>query len=165
MSIKIIVVLISTFWLFSCEQMSGMDWISSSNLPSIPFHFGEGPMAINQNDCKTKKVSNIQEALMNKAKQIEIFSRKKGIYPDKISLISGKPYILRLYNSTNTTWAFKAEDFFKKAAILKIIYEGKDATIACIESIRIGKLKWAEVHIIPFKKGIFNFFLYYFFVP
>ena len=100
---------------------------------------------------------NLQELNWKKANRIQIFKRKSGISPKKIKLNIKNPYIMKIYNSTNNIWTFKADDFLEKVRIDKIIYNGKTIDLFCIEAIRVGKLKWAEIHLVPLQIGNFNF--------
>ena len=154
---KRLILLISLIGLSACEMPPMPDWTLKSNLPSIPFFIGEGPKATDEKNCRPVTHLNSQDLNWEEAKQIKIFSRKSGIVPKRFLMNVNTPYIIRFYNSTNDTWNFHSEKFFKQAVVVKIIYGGKDVTLACIEAIRIGKLKWAEVHIVPLRKGKFNF--------
>ena len=154
---KRLILLISLIGLFACEMPPMPDWASKSNLPSLPFFIEEGPKATDDKNCQPVTNLNLQDLNWEEAKKIKIFSRKSGIVPKILLLKVNTPNIIRFYNGTNVIWNFYSEKFFKQSVVVKIIYGGKNVTIDCIESIRIGKLKWAEVHIVPLQKGKFDF--------
>jgi hypothetical protein len=156
MAKKIIIVLISVIGLYACDKMQIPDWPSSSSLTSLPFYIGEGPKKDYQNDCRNKAQISIINLNWKKVKIIEIFSKSSGIKPKKILMAVNTPYIIKLYNGTNDIWSFQGGNFFRNAAIEKIIYGGNDTTFSCIKLIRIGKMKWAELHLVPLRKGIFE---------
>jgi hypothetical protein len=156
MVINRFVILISIIGLYSCDQIQIPNWPSNSNLTSLPFYFEEGPKEGDKNNCRKKLQLNLQNLDWKKAKSIDIFSKYSGISPKKTLMNVNTPYVIKLYNGTNDNWNFQAENFFKNAAIEKIIYSGKIKKFLCIDLIRIGKLKWAEVHLVPLKIGVFN---------
>lgn len=156
MVINRFVVLISIIGLCACDQIQIPNWPSTSNLTSLPFYFGEGPKEEDKNNCRKKLQLDLQNIDWKKVKSIKIFSKYSGISPKKTLMNVNTPYVIKLYNGTNDNWNFQAENFLKNVAIKKIIYGGKDIKFLCIDLIRIGKLKWAEVHLVPLKIGVFN---------
>jgi len=154
MVIKRLIVLMPLIAILACDIQLIPDWASKSNLL---FNIEGGPKAAIDKNCRQKMNLDLQNLKWKEAKEINIFSRKSGITPKNILLNFNTPNIIKFYNGTNFSWTFYAEKFFKEAVVVKIIYRGKDVTISCIEAIRIGKLKWAEIHIVPLKKGKFNF--------
>ncbi|MBT7942245.1 MAG: hypothetical protein HN719_02700, partial [Alphaproteobacteria bacterium] len=127
------------------------------SLPSLPSFSGEGPETADDVDCETASRLNLQALNWKDAKRLDLYSRAKGVSPSTIVMTVNTPNILRLYNGTRNVWNFRAEEFFKKAAVVKIIYGGKDVSETCIEAIRIGPLKWAEVRVVPLRQGEFYF--------
>ena len=146
--------LVSLFIISSCDTPIIPDW---NSIPSLEYNFGEGPKKADNNSCNTSMQLNVQKLNWEKAKRIQIFKRKSGISPNKIKLNTKTPYILKIYNSTKDIWNFKVDDFLEKVRIAKIIYDGKTLDFFCIEAIRVGKLKWAEIHLVPLQTGNFNF--------
>ncbi len=126
------------------------------DLPSLPSFSGEGPENARDVDCETATRLNLQALDWKAAKRLDIYARKSGITPKNVVMTANTPNILRLYNGTPDTWTFRAEAFFKQAAVVKIIYGGKDVSKTCIDAIRVGPLKWAEVRIVPLRQGEFN---------
>ena len=154
MTFKQLIALVAAISLSACEMP---DWVSVPDLPSLPSFAGEGPEAADDVDCEAATRLNLQALDWKGAKRLDIYSRKSGITPKKVVMTANTPNVLRLYNGTRKTWTFRAEKFFKQAAIVKIISGGKDVSQSCIDAIRIGPLKWAEVRIVPLRQGEFYF--------
>ena len=157
MTLKRLIALVPIIGLFACEGSSLPDWVSWPDLPSLPSFSAEGPEAADDVDCEAASRLNLQALDWKGAKRLDIYSRKSGITPKNVVMTANTPNILRLYNGTRNDWTFRAEKFFKQAAIVKIIYGGKDVTETCIDAVRIGPLKWAEVRVVPLRQGEFYF--------
>ena len=114
---------------------------------------GEGPETARDVDCEAARNLNLKALDWKRAKRLDIYSRKTGVTPRNVVMTANTPNILRLYNGTSNTWTFRAEEFFKQAAVVKIIYGGKDVSETCIDAIRVGPLKWAEVRVVPLRQG------------
>ncbi|MBL6947834.1 MAG: hypothetical protein ISR51_04085 [Rhodospirillales bacterium] len=142
--------------LSACE-MPKLPNLSFPDLPSMSSLFGEGPEALDEGDCETTPLRSLQVLNWQTAKRLDIYSRKTGISPKTMVMTANTANILRLYNATRNVWTFHAEEFFKHAAVVKIFYGGKDVTESCIEAVRIGPLKWAEIRVVPLKQGEFYF--------
>ena len=144
-------------WLAACEVPSLPDWASLPDLPTLPSFSGEGPETVKDVDCEAATRLNLQALDWKGAKRLDIYSRKSGISPMNVVMTANTPNILRLYNGTRNIWTFRAEKFFKQAAVVQIVYGGKDVSETCIDAIRIGPLKWAEVRVVPLRQGEFYF--------
>lgn len=157
MTFKRLIALFAVIGLGACEAPSLPDWASLPDLPSLPSFSGEGPETAKDVDCEEATRLNLQALDWKAAKRLDIYSRKSGISPKNVVMTANTPNILRLYNGTRNTWTFRAEEFFKQAAVVKILYGGKDVSETCIDAIRIGPLKWAEVRVVPLRQGEFYF--------
>jgi len=157
MTFKRLIALVPVIALCACEGASMPDWVSWPDMPSLPSFSGEGPEAADDVDCKAATHLNLQALDWKRAKRLDFYSRKSGITPKNVVMTANTPNILRLYNGTRNIWTFRAEKFFKQAAIVKIIYGDRNVTETCIDSVRIGPLKWAEIRVVPLRQGDFYF--------
>jgi hypothetical protein len=143
--------------LTACEMPSMPDFLSLPDFPSLPSFSSEGPATADDVDCGTATRLDLAALDWDGAKRVDMYARASGVSPATLVMTVNTPNIIRLYNATRDVWTFRAEEFFKQAAIVRIIYGGKDVSETCIEAIRIGPLKWAEVRVVPLRQGEFYF--------
>ncbi|NQV84461.1 MAG: hypothetical protein HQ494_11640 [Rhodospirillales bacterium] len=152
-----VLILVAMVSLAACEKWSLPKLPSLPGFPSLASISGEGPETADDVDCEAATRLNLQAMDWKDAKRIDIYSRKNGLTPSSVVMTVNTPNILRLYNGTREVLNFRAQEFFQQAAVFKIIYGGKDVSETCIEAIRIGPLKWAEIRVVPLRQGEFSF--------
>jgi hypothetical protein len=143
--------------LAACEMPSLADLPSLPDFPSLPSFAGEGPETAVAVDCEAAVRLNMRAVDWKSAKRVDLYSRPSGVTPSTVVMTVNTPNILRLYNGTRNVWTFRAEEFFKQAAVVRIIYGGKDVSETCIKAIRVGPMKWAELRVVPLRQGEFYF--------
>lgn len=156
MTIKHTLVLFLGLWLAACEMPK------LPELPSLPsladFSFGfEGAEASEAASCDPATRANAKGLDWAAAKHLDIYLRNGKISPGVVVLKVNAAHVLRLFNGSKGVWSFRAEEFFRAAAIVKIVYGGKRISETCIDAIKIGSLKWAELYIVPLSQGEFFF--------
>ncbi len=153
MTVRHALVLLLAFGLAACEM---------PKLPSLPsladFSFGfEGAETGDAASCGNATRPDLMGLDWAAAKHLDIYLRNGKLSPGVVILKVNTPNVLRLFNSTKGVWSFRAEEFFRSAAIVKIVYGGQRITENCIDAIKIGSLKWAELYIVPLSQGRFFF--------
>ena len=156
MTIRHALVLLSVFGLAACEMPK------LPKLPSLPSFSdlsfgGEGAEASATASCEDATRKDAKGFDWAAAKHLDIYLRKGRPKPGVVVLTVNTPNVLRLFNGDKGVWSFRAEEFFRSAVIVKIVYGGKRVTENCIDAIKIGSLKWAELHIVPLRQGEFFF--------
>lgn len=107
--------------------------------------------------CDAKKFAQAKEADW-KAATIVAEEIKDNLYQSGlISMWRNKPYIIQITNRDDGSRSFRAPDFFRRTAILKAVYDGKEIASPCLQSITIGPGKVAEIHLVPLEQGGFDF--------
>ncbi len=156
MTIKRTLILLLGLTLAACEMPN---LPSLPSLPSLPdFSFGfEGAEASETASCDPETQATVKGLDWAAAKHLDIYLRNGKPSPGTVVLKVNTANVLRLFNGSKGAWSFRAEEFFRAAVIVKIVYGGKRVTETCIDAINIGALKWAELYIVPLRQGEFLF--------
>ena len=159
MTIKRTLVLLSVFALAACEMPKMPNLPSLPSLPSLSDFFfgGEGAEVSDAASCDIATRLDVKGLDWAGAKHLDIYLRKRKLSPSVVVLKANTPNVIRLFNSSKGVWSFRAEKFFRSSAIVKIVYGGKSILETCIDAIKIGSLKWAELYIVPLRQGEFFF--------
>ncbi len=156
MTIKRTLVLLLGLWLAACEMPKLPEMPSLPGLADFSFGF-EGTEASETASCEPANRPGVKGLDWAAAKHLDIYLRKGKISPGVLVLKVNTANVLRLFNGSKGVWSFRAEEFFRAAAIVKIVYAGKRISETCIDAIKIGSLKWAELYIVPLRQGEFFF--------
>ncbi len=68
-----------------------------------------------------------------------------------------KPYIIRVTNNDDGDRSFRAPQFFRDVAILKGVYNSKSVDAPCINAVNLAPGAVAELHVVPLKKGDYDY--------
>jgi len=144
------------FGLAACEMPKLPSLPDLPDLSALSFG-GEGTEISGAASCDPGTRVDLKALDWATAKHLDIYLRNGKPRPGTLVLTANTPNVLRLFNSGKGVWSFRAEEFFRSSAIVKIVYGGKRITENCIDAIKIGSLKWAELHIVPLRQGEFFF--------
>jgi hypothetical protein len=87
------------------------------------------------------------------AKRLDIAIRKAKFAPGTVVMIVNTPNVIRITNNDRDLRTFRAEEFFRASGVASIIYDGRPVPETCVDAIRIGPLKSAELLVVPLRKG------------
>jgi|GEM_PF-2055044 len=82
-----------------------------------------------------------------------------------LSLWHNEPVIIRVTNEDAGERSFRAPEFFRDAAISKAVYQGKAVDTPCLNAITLAPGAVAELHVVPLKKGDYDYTETGFWVP
>ena len=74
-----------------------------------------------------------------------------------ITMWQDEPYIIRLINKDKHPRSFRASEFFRDVALLKVVYDGKAHVEPCLNAVTLAPSKIAELHLVPLKKGNYDY--------
>jgi hypothetical protein len=126
------------------------------SLPSISLK-SEGPQERPAISCETTARLNLQALDWPNAKQIEVQIRNAKFTPTTLILQVNTPNVVRVVNSDKRERTFRAEQFFRSAAVTRIVYDGQPLGETCIDAITVGPLKSAELQVVPLRQGDYPF--------
>ena len=156
MTIKRTLVLLLGLGLAACEMPKLPSLPPLPSLADLSFG-GEGAEASEAASCEPGTRNDVKGLDWAAAKHLDIYLRNGKISPGVVVLKANTAHVLRLFNGAKGVWSFRAEEFFRAAVIVKIVYGGKRISETCIDAIKIGSLKWAELYIVPLRQGEFFF--------
>lgn len=145
-----------------CSGVSLPDLPSLPKLPDLPslpsFSFaGEGVKERPAIGCDAAIRLNLQALDWANAKRLDLHVRNSRFRPETLVIKLNTPNVITVLNGGGDAWTFRAPEFFRSAAISRIIYDGREVPETCIEGIRIGPAKGAELHVVPLRKGEYPF--------
>lgn len=135
---------------------AGLGACSWPSLPSIPFpkeETDERPAI----SCDAATQLNLQALDWANAKRLDIHIRQARFLPGTLVMKVNFPTVLRLFNGDRKVWTFRAEEFFRASAVVRIDYDGRRMDETCIAAIKVGPLKGAQIQIVPLRQGEFPF--------
>jgi len=99
-------------------------------------------------DCvdHTKTVGTVD---WSKAKTITLTYGDPAGSAAVLSMVHGKPYILRIENKENFPHWFRAVDFLRDSQISKTLYNQKEQPSKCLEGLAMAPASTAEIHLVP----------------
>ncbi|MBT6094162.1 MAG: hypothetical protein HOH04_04725 [Rhodospirillaceae bacterium] len=106
--------------------------------------------------CTTDN-SPATKADWNKATVIEETITDSRYESGLITLWHEKPYIIRVTNNDAGDRSFRAPLFFRDIAILKAVYNNKPVDAPCINAVALAPGAVAELHVVPLKKGDYDY--------
>lgn len=74
-----------------------------------------------------------------------------------ITLWQNKPYIIQITNKDRVPRSFRAPEFLRDAALSKVIFNNKVHKEVCLNAITLAPKSSAELHLIPLKKGNYDY--------
>ena len=77
--------------------------------------------------------------------------------PGTLVMKANSPTVLRLFNGDREVRTFRAREFFRSSAVVRIVYDGRRMEETCISAIKIGPLKGAQIQFVPLRQGEFPF--------
>ncbi len=133
--------------------------LTACEVPDLPsFSFGgEGAEESDANDCAAGAEKKYRAWDWADAKHTDIYNRNGKLNPSTVVLKANTANVIRLYNANKGAWSFGAEEFFRAAAVVSVLYGGRTIFEPCLKSIKIGALKWAEIKVVPLRQGEFSF--------
>jgi hypothetical protein len=137
----------------SITGLAGCSWLS---LPKIPFTQPE-PVEPSAISCDAATRLNLQALDWPNAKHLDIHIRQARFKPATLVMKVNSPSVLRLFNGDRAVRTFKAKEFFRASAVVRIVYDGRLVDETCIEAIKVGPLKGAEIQIVPLRQGDYPF--------
>ncbi|NQU61930.1 MAG: hypothetical protein HQ512_12435 [Rhodospirillales bacterium] len=153
MNIKTIIAILAIFGVAACSLPK------MPSLPSLP-SFGlenEGPEKRADVDCEDTKRLNLKDLDWTLAKVINLRLHDNRFTPKTMVMERNTGTIIRIFNGEEGLRTFFAKEFFRNAAIAQINYFGQAVSQTCIDAIRIGPKKWAEIKLVPLRQGDFLF--------
>ncbi|MDA1090009.1 MAG: hypothetical protein O3A85_06835 [Proteobacteria bacterium] len=145
--------ILTLFGLTACEMPELPSW---AKMPSFSFG-GEGAENSAAEDCATGTVGKYLAMDWAAAKHTNIYNRKTKLVPSTVVLTANSANIIRLYNGSKGTWSFRADEFFRSVVVVSVLYGNKLVSAPCLEGIKIGSLKWAELSLVPLRQGEYPF--------
>ena len=145
-----------------CSGVSLPDLPSLPSLPDLPslpsFSFaGEGVEERPAISCDAVIRLNLQALDWPNAKRLFLHIRNSRFRPATLVIKLNTPNVINVLNGGGDAWTFRAPEFFRSAAVTRIIYDGREVPETCIKAIRIGPAKGAELHVVPLRKGEYPF--------
>ncbi|MCH7937350.1 MAG: hypothetical protein IH994_09725 [Proteobacteria bacterium] len=156
MKLRLIIVILSAVGLGACSWPSLPELPSLPSLPSIPLtkdETAERPAI----SCDAATQLNLQALDWADAKRLDIHIRQARFRPGTLVMKVNSPNVLRLFNGDREVRTFTAKEFFRSSAVVRIDYDGRRMDETCIDAIKIGPLKGAEIQIVPLRQGEFPF--------
>lgn len=129
-------------------------------LAAVLLPAGCGPAELIGGDraLSAEKVAEIlKKADWELAEKIEVDIRQNEFRPSIIRLLRGEPYILVLENRDDVEHVFLAREFFRTAAILKLVSNKKETPGGGFSVIELKPGEVKELHFIPARDGWFPF--------
>ena len=91
---------------------------------------------------------------------------KDKIYQNGIlNLKMGAPHIIEVTNLDDQPRSFRAERLFANSSILKVVHKGVEQEAPCLQSVTIEPNKTSEIHLVPQKKGYYDYYETYWTTP
>ncbi|HJO73607.1 MAG TPA: hypothetical protein QGH84_00115 [Rhodospirillales bacterium] len=153
MLIRSAIIILSIIGLSACEMPELPSW---AKLPSFSFG-GEGAEEASSDDCKAGEAGKYRSMNWAGAKHIDIYNRQSKLTPSTVVLKANTANIIRLFNGTKGSWSFRADDFFRATAVVSVLYGENTVSAPCLEGIKIGSRKWAELRLVPLRQGEYFF--------
>ena len=125
---------------------------SLPKLPSFSFE-SEGTDRRPPETCDGEILERARGLEWHSAKTFDLHIRKGRLVPPTLVMMARTPNIVRVFNRDRGVRTFRAEEFFKNAVLAGIYYDGQEVAETCINAIRIGPKKWAELRIVPLVRG------------
>lgn len=126
------------------------------SLPSISLQT-EGPAEPAAIGCEAAQRLNLQALDWPNAKQIDVQIRNAKFTPATLIMQVNTPNIVRVVNGDKSDRTFRAEQFFRASAVTRIVYDGRIVGETCIDAIKVGPLKSAELRVVPLRQGDYPF--------
>jgi len=152
MRTKRLFAMVSVATVAACSSFS---WTSLPKMPSMPtISFGtEGTEERPAISCAAATRLNLQALDWSNAKRLDIVIRKAKFAPGMVVMTVNTPNVIRVTNNDRAMRTFRAEEFFRASGVAAIVYDGRPVPETCIDAIRIGPLKSAELRVVPLRKG------------
>ncbi len=74
-----------------------------------------------------------------------------------MTLWHAKPYIIRITNNDTGVRSFRAPEFLRDVAILKVVYKEKAFDAPCLNALTLAPGTTAELHVVPLKPGYYDY--------
>jgi hypothetical protein len=134
---------------------SSFSWPKLPDMPKLPsFSFAaEGTEERPPISCQAATRLNLQALDWPNAKRLDVMIRRAKFAPGTLVMKLNTPNVIRITNGDRDVRTFRAEEFFRASSIARIVYDGRTVPETCIDAIRIGPLKSAELLIVPLRKG------------
>ena len=126
------------------------------SLPSISLQT-EGPKEPPAIGCEAAARLNLQALDWPNAKQIDVQIRNAKFTPATLIMQVNTPNVVRVVNGDKRDRTFRAEQFFRASAVTRIVYDGRIVGETCIDAIKVGPLKSAELRVVPLRQGDYPF--------
>jgi len=130
--------------------------VSLPEMPSMSV-LGDEPDRGPVISCDAATRLNLRAMDWDGAKRLDVHIRNELFTPATMVMAMNTPNVVTVFNDDTDTRTFGAKEFFRTAAIARIVYDGREVAENCIEGIRIGPAKWAELHLVPLRQGEFTY--------
>ena len=107
--------------------------------------------------CMVKGAKQASTAKWDQAETIDITIQDGEFNPRSIYLKVGDPAILRFANKDGVDRFFSDNGFLRTSAVAQVSIGGFDHTKPCVNGLRIGPRKTAEVRLVPLNAGRYYF--------
>ena len=115
--------------------------------------------------CNSNKLKAAEEASWDQA-EIVTETIKDGIYQTgALTLRLGSPHIIEITNADDQARSFRSQELFTNSSILKVVHEGLDVSAPCLRAVTIAAKKTSEIHLVPAKKGYYDYYETYLTTP
>ena len=74
-----------------------------------------------------------------------------------ITLWQNKPQIIKITNKDGVPRSFRAPEFLRDAALFQIIFNNEAHKEVCLNAVTLAPKSSAELHLIPLKKGTYDY--------
>lgn len=91
------------------------------------------------------------------AETIDIDIRQNEFNPPIIRLLKGEPYVMILENRDDVEHVFQAPEFFRQAAVLKLVQGEKEIPGGGFNSVHLKPGEVKEIHVVPTRDGWYPF--------
>lgn len=162
MKTKNVIAILSILFIASCSWPKMPEMPSLPSLPSLPDlpSLGlqnEGPEKRADVDCEETKRLKLEDLDWTQAKTVDLRLHDNRFTPSTMVMERNYATIFRIYNAEEGSKSFFARQFFRASAIAGINYFGRALLQTCIDAIRIGPKKWAEIRLVPLRQGDYFF--------
>ncbi len=74
-----------------------------------------------------------------------------------ITLWQNTPYIIQITNNDGAPRSFRAPEFLRDVALSKVVYKNKVHNEPCLNAITLAPRSSVELHLVPLKKGYYDY--------
>lgn len=149
MKLRAILCLAAGLTLSGCLSTDGATFFATPGVETSPFYSWN----CTQGQAETAKAADWKTAMVVQE------TIKDEIYQEGLlNLQVGKPYILRVTNEDTLARSFRAPDLFNASSVLKVVHDGADVEVPCLQAVAVAPKKTTEIHLVPLEVGSFDYY-------